>query len=465
MTAHIRLLLPSRWRSPAPGVTAPPPPPPSRLPSPAAASAPRYDPAHDLGPLFHDVQMAARLPRLQDVRRCPRRCRRPSEIAGATPPSAERPGFDLRAFVAQALRARPGRPAKASRSIRRSSHGAAHPAAVAGAHPAGAMLPSPTRRSSRCRTRTSCPAAGSARSTTGIPTSRCSDWSQSGRHGSRGQHARQLRATSCGTVGHIPNGNRTLLSGRSQPPYFGAMVGLYATGDGHARGAALPRRARGRARVLDGWGESAGAGDGLPPRRQAARRRAAQPLLGRPFRSRGPSRTARTTRSARRVPEAQRTDALSQHARGGGERLGLLQPLDARSEGSAHAGDDGSRAGGPEQPALSRRADDRRAAAAFAGGQGDAEAAARFDAAAEARRRALLAAAYDPDSGFFYDVRWRTGERVTDRPTLAAAAPLYFGLATPEQGRAVAARLGRDFLEPGGFVTTLDRFGAAVGRA
>jgi alpha,alpha-trehalase len=43
---------------------------------------------------------------------------------------------------------------------------------------------------------------------------------------------------------------------------------------------------------------------------------------------------------------------------------------------------------------------------------------------------------------------------VTDRPTLAAAAPLYFGVAEPEQGRAVAARLERDFLRAGGFVTT-----------
>jgi alpha,alpha-trehalase len=43
---------------------------------------------------------------------------------------------------------------------------------------------------------------------------------------------------------------------------------------------------------------------------------------------------------------------------------------------------------------------------------------------------------------------------VLDRPTLAASSPLYFRLATPEQGRAVAARLERDFLEPGGFVTT-----------
>jgi alpha,alpha-trehalase len=90
---------------------------------------------------------------------------------------------------------------------------------------------------------------------------------------------------------------------------------------------------------------------------------------------------------------------------------------------------------------------------------GDAQVAAQFTAAANERRRALLAAAYDPAEGYFFDVRWRTGERVTDRPTMAAAAPLYFGLATPEQGRAVAARLGRDFLKPGGFVTTLTSSG------
>jgi alpha,alpha-trehalase len=90
----------------------------------------------------------------------------------------------------------------------------------------------------------------------------------------------------------------------------------------------------------------------------------------------------------------------------------------------------------------------------FRGRSGDAAVAQRFAAAAEDRRRTLLAVAYDPAGGFFYDVRWPSGERVTDRPTLAAAAPLYFGLATSEQGRAVAARLERDFLRPGGFVTT-----------
>src|SRR5207237_390558 len=40
------------------------------------------------------------------------------------------------------------------------------------------------------------------------------------------------------TVGHIPNANRTYYLSRSQPPYFAAMVGLYASATDTAR--ALP---------------------------------------------------------------------------------------------------------------------------------------------------------------------------------------------------------------------------------
>ena len=81
----------------------------------------------------------------------------------------------------------------------------------------------------------------------------------------------------------------------------------------------------------------------------------------------------------------------------------------------------------------------------------DAEVARRFTQLAEQRRQAILSM-YEKD--FFWDVRWRTGEKVRDRPTLAAAAPLYFGIATADQGRHVADRLEREFLKPGGFVTT-----------
>jgi alpha,alpha-trehalase len=96
---------------------------------------------------------------------------------------------------------------------------------------------------------------------------------------------------------------------------------------------------------------------------------------------------------------------------------------------------------------------------AFRKQPGDADVAARFDRMAENRRRSLITISYDPVTEFFYDVRWKTWDRVMDRPSLAAAAPLYFGLASEDQGRRVAANLERHFLKPGGFVTTTIRTG------
>jgi alpha,alpha-trehalase len=255
------------------------------------------------------------------------------------------------------------------------------------------------------------------------------------------------------TAGHIPNGNRTYYLGRSQPPYFAAMVGLYAGAtdtaqalryldaleaehafwmDGAER--VTPGEAYRRVvKLRDGsllnryWDDDSG------PRPESFREdyelgqtvlEARRPLFHRNVRATAESGWDFSSRWMR-DPKDLRTLETTE-----------LVPVDLNSL-LYHA----------ERIIAALRAARRQ--------PGDAEVARRFEAAAENRRRALLAAAYDPASGFFYDVRWRSGERVTDRPTLAAAAPLYFGLATPEQGRAVAARLERDFLKPGGFVTTL----------
>ena len=254
------------------------------------------------------------------------------------------------------------------------------------------------------------------------------------------------------TLGHIPNGNRTYYLGRSQPPYFAAMVGLYASATDTAH--ALPyldaleaeyafwmdgaeRLAPGEAyrrvvKVRDGsllnryWDDDRGPrpesfredytlGQTLPEERRG--------LLYRNIRASAESGWDFSSRWMR-DPKDLRTLETTE-----------LVPVDLNCL-LYHA---------------------ERVIAALRTGRGkagDADVARRFSAAAEARRRALIAATFDSSTGFFYDVRWRSGERVTDRPTLAAAAPLYFGLATPEQGRAVAARLERDFLKPGGFVTT-----------
>ncbi len=254
------------------------------------------------------------------------------------------------------------------------------------------------------------------------------------------------------TVGHVPNGNRTYYLGRSQPPYFAAMVGLYAAATDTAR--ALP--------YLDAlesehafWMEGA---DRLTP--GEAHRRVVRLVNGALLNRYWDDIPAPRPESYRedfelgqRVPAAER-EALYRNVRASAESgwdfssRWMRDPADLRTlETTALVPVDLN--------ALLYHAERTIAALrAFRGRTGDGAVAAQYLRAAEARRSALLAAAWDAGEGYFFDVRWRTGERIIDRPTLAAAAPLYFGLATPEQGRAVAARLQRDFLKPGGFVTT-----------
>ena len=254
------------------------------------------------------------------------------------------------------------------------------------------------------------------------------------------------------TVGHIPNGNRTYYLSRSQPPFFAAMVGLYARATDSTQ--ALP--------YLDAmeaehafWMEGA---DGVAPgdahRRVVRLRNGA--LLNRYWDDRSDPR-----------PESYRPDYAIGATLPAAQREAFYRNVRATAESgwdfSSRWMRDPSDLRTLETTDLipvdlnSLLYNTERTIAALRrvrGRPGDADVSARFAKAADDRRTALLAAAYDAADGFFYDVRWRSGERVMDRPSLAAAAPLYFGLATPEQGRAVADRLGRDFLKPGGFITT-----------
>ncbi|HVH09489.1 MAG TPA: alpha,alpha-trehalase TreF [Gemmatimonadales bacterium] len=257
------------------------------------------------------------------------------------------------------------------------------------------------------------------------------------------------------TIGHIPNGNRTYYLSRSQPPFFAAMLGLYARATDTA--AVLP--------YLDGleaehafWMDGAERtapgtayrrvvrfGDGSVLNRYWDDR---TPVDPRPESYRPDYELAATLPAEAREAFYRNVRATAESGWDFSSRW-MRDPHDLRTLETTdlvpvdlncllyHA----------EQLIAALRRLRARA--------GDEAVAQRFAALAETRRRTLSALAYDPGDGFFYDVRWRSGARVTDRPTLAAAAPLYFGLATGEQGRAVAARLERDFLKPGGFVTTL----------
>ncbi|MBA3258506.1 MAG: alpha,alpha-trehalase TreF [Gemmatimonadales bacterium] len=424
---------------------------PSTVPSAAPSAAPtvRYHPAHDLGPLFHDVQMAALFADSKTFVDA-RALQPPPEITEGYAAEKGRAGFSLGAFVArrfeQPRAAGEGSRTDTTRSMEEDIR---------------ALWPALTRAADAPSTYSSLiPLPGPYV----VPGGRFREvyyWDSyftmlglvaSGRtdlvRGMLDNFAHLVR-----TVGHIPNGNRTYYLGRSQPPYFAAMVGLYARATdstealpylealeaehafwmdgatGLARGTAYRRVVR----LRDGTVLNRFFDDIAEPRPESYRQdyalaqtvpAARRPALYRNLRASAESGWDFSSRWMRDPGDLRTLETVE------------LVPVDLNSS-MYHT----------EQTIAALRR--------LRGQAGDAEVAARFTGAAVSRRRALLAAAYDPERGFFYDVRWRTGQRVTDRPSLAAAAPLYFGLASPEQGRAVAARLERDFLEPGGFVTTL----------
>jgi len=417
---------------------------------PAASAGARYDPAHDLGSLFHHAQMAALFPDSKTFVDA-RALRALPEIAGRYAAEKERAGFSLRAFVDRHFD--PPRPAgegfrtDTTRSmeehIRALWPTLTRAADVPSPHSSLIPLPHPYV----------------------VPGGRFREvyyWDsyftmlglvESGRtdlmRGMLDNFAYLIR-----TVGHIPNGNRTYYLGRSQPPYFAAMVGLYARATDSTQAIRYLEALEAEyAFWMDGAGRLRAAGTAY---RRVVKARGGAVLNRyfddipepRPESYREDYTLAQTVPAARRVALYRNLRASAESGWDFSSRW-MRDPADLRTLETIELVP-------VDLNSLIYHAEQTIAALRRLRGQaGDAEVAARFTEAALSRRRALLGAAYDPEQGFFYDVRWRTGERVTDRPTLAAAAPLYFGLATPEQGRAVAARLERDFLEPGGFVTTL----------
>ena len=79
-------------------------------------------------------------------------------------------------------------------------------------------------------------------------------------------------------------------------------------------------------------------------------------------------------------------------------------------------------------------------------------------AQADARRRAILTFFWDAQLNYFTDYNFTTGKS-TGIPSLAGVYPLFFKLVQPDIAEKVAAVLKKDFLKPGGLVTTLTTSG------
>ena len=84
----------------------------------------------------------------------------------------------------------------------------------------------------------------------------------------------------------------------------------------------------------------------------------------------------------------------------------------------------------------------------------DNERQANYANAAQRRKVALNHYLFDSEKNFYYDYNLTTGHRTPVR-SLAAAVPLFVGLADAAQAEAVATALQDEFLQAGGLVTTL----------
>ncbi|GAB3576677.1 alpha,alpha-trehalase TreF [Spirosoma luteolum] len=260
------------------------------------------------------------------------------------------------------------------------------------------------------------------------------------------------------TVGYIPNGNRTYFLSRSQPPFFALMVGLLAEIDGPN---VLLRYLPQLQREHDFW--LAGA-DALSPASRCSCR-----TVWLPGQSAGTvNRYWDDTPTPR--PEAWREEVELKERNHLDEEAaaGLFTHIRAACESGW---DFSSRWLGDEATMVTNRAADIAPVdlacllysleKTLADGYrltADTALADTYAAAAEHRRGQVQTLFWNEQTGFYHDIDWTTGGQ-TPVLSLAGAFPLFLGLATPEQASRVHDRLAADFLQAGGWVTTLNQTG------
>lgn len=78
----------------------------------------------------------------------------------------------------------------------------------------------------------------------------------------------------------------------------------------------------------------------------------------------------------------------------------------------------------------------------------------RYRAKAARRTAAIRKYCWNETEGFYFDYDFVAGKQTTIQ-SMAAAFAIYAKVATPTEAEAIAKKLEQDFLQPGGFVTTL----------
>lgn len=249
-------------------------------------------------------------------------------------------------------------------------------------------------------------------------------------------------------VGHIPNGNRSYFVSRSQPPYFTMMVSLLAEEEGDKVIALyLPQLEKEYRFWMDGssylaWDQSSYRRVVLMPNGSVLNRYWDDNPAPRPEAYREDVETAS---QSSRVPEV-----VYRHLRAGAES-GWDFSSRWLTDGKSLATIETTNILPICLNTLLYNVEHTLARAyQFTG---DSAMQQHYAELASRRREAMHTYLWDDSKGVFQDYNFNKGQH-TGRLSLAMSYPLFFGLATPEQAKRVAATIERDFLKPGGVVTT-----------
>lgn len=247
--------------------------------------------------------------------------------------------------------------------------------------------------------------------------------------------------------GHIPNGARTYYLSRSQPPFFALMVGLSERKDADSRRRQLEAMRREHAFWMSGVGCLRGS--------NACAHVARMPdgsLLNRYFDARDTPRDESWAEDVATAAQAPGRPAPEMYR-------------DLRS-GAESGWDFSSRWLDDPQDLASIRTTEivpvdlnslmwtlERTIAAHCRALADRPCVREFDSRASARRRAIHHYLWSAREGRFGDWDLRSG-RLTGRVSAAGLYPLFVGVATSGQARAVARSTEAQLLAPGGLRTT-----------
>lgn len=254
------------------------------------------------------------------------------------------------------------------------------------------------------------------------------------------------------SLGFIPNGNRNYYLGRSQPPFYSLMVDLVASGNRDMYSKYLPRLVA----EYEFWMNGV---EGLTKEDPAANRVVLMPdgsILNRYWDSFDLPRPESFKEDYELVHENKLEPSVTyRHLRAGAESgwdYSSRWFADHQSLKTIHTTDII-----PIDLNTLLYHLELKIAQGYNWNE-ELDKAAEYIQKADRRKQAINKYLWDDIAGYFVDYDF-----VADKPTgvlsLAGAYPLFFKLASKAQAKRVSERLLKDFLKPGGFVTTLNATG------